>query len=639
MSDWLMKNKIRFLIVCILLCSLLLAFNVPGVEAQASDLTLGLNLPNEGETFYAGPSSLLYNIPIEGWVQSLTYTPSEISVVIDVYRDSILVVSQPLIPESNGVFKTYAQLNPGAYTIQFAAEFIPCGDTCHIHPSDMFASKEWDQSIYLPVGPLQFIITATDPAGHTASLERNITVDRSGYAIIPVQVQMINDMEVPVQDIPVSASAWIYIWRSRIFSSGTDAGGLANMKVEALAEATTTYRFEVKPTIMDGILYESINPVDIVLPAKATSAPLVTLQVKASLASIQGKLVGDLSLPEMTIWAVPDDYGPAITTKVDSTGNYYFKNLPIGKYTLMADKDQLGALGLEMDDVKVDLTRIISASVNLELTSLDGYSCQGVVLDKQGNSLPFAWGVIGNIKYPVQASPASGQFTLFGLPEEKVKLVISAPGFFSKTKVIDPGSKACSELEFKLVKQPETRTLVWGDGSLIVSPETHISQSDQHIFLEKGWLWGQNSTDEEITIQIGTVEISLSSGRFALEDIPGRITLFYLLDGNARVSTIGSSISDQVPSGSLIILDESTGYHILPYDHVLVGSYNMYESQPGTTIFEPSLISKILNRFALLGIDLAQLVTYVTYAAIVLSIILLPFVLLYRWMKRKKLKN
>jgi hypothetical protein len=64
----------------------------------------------------------------------------------------------------------------------------------------------------------------------------------------------------------------------------------------------------------------------------------------------------------------------------------------------------------------------------------------------------------------------------------------------------------------------------------------------------------------------------------------------------------------------------------------------MYESQPGTTIFEPSLISRILNRFALLGIDLAQLVTFVTYAAIVLSIILLPVVLLYRWMKKRKLK-
>lgn len=634
-----MKNKIRFFIVGLVVCSLVMAFNVPGVEAQTSDLTLGLNLPNEGETFYAGPSSLLYNIPIEGWVQSLTYTPSEISVVIDVYRDSVLVVSQPVIPESSGVYKTYAQLNPGAYTIQFAAEFIPCGDTCHIHPSDMFASNEWDQSFFLPAGRLVFIITATDPAGHTASLQRNITVDRSGYVIVPVQVQIINDMEVSVQDIPVSASTWIYIWRSRIFSSGTDAGGLANIKVEALTEATTTYRFEVKPTIMDGILYESINPVDIVLPAKATSAPLVTLQVKASLASIKGRLVGDLSLPEMTIWAVPDDYGPAITTKVDSTGNYYFKDLPIGKYTLMADKDQLGALGLEMDDVKVDLTRIISASVNLELSSLDGYSCQGVVLDKQGNSLPFGWAVLENARYPVQVSPASGKFALFGLPEEKVKLVVSAPGFFSKTKVIDPGSKACSELEFKLVKQPETRTLTWGDGSLIVSPETRLSQSGQHIFLEKGWLWGQNSTDEDIVIQIGTVEISLSSGRFALEDIPGETTLFYLLEGNARVSTIGSPKPEQVPAGSLIVLDESTGYHLLPYEPVLVGSYNMYESQSGTTIFEPSLITKILNRFALLGIDLAQLVTYVTYAAIVLSIILLPFILLYRWMKNRKLKN
>jgi hypothetical protein len=45
----------------------MLAITLPFAgHAQSEDLTIGLILPNEGETFYAGPSSLLYMIPIRG---------------------------------------------------------------------------------------------------------------------------------------------------------------------------------------------------------------------------------------------------------------------------------------------------------------------------------------------------------------------------------------------------------------------------------------------------------------------------------------------------------------------------------------------------------------------------------------------
>ena len=46
------------------------------VNAQSNTITIHLDDPSENQTFYFGPSTLLYSIPIKGWVPNNLSLPS-----------------------------------------------------------------------------------------------------------------------------------------------------------------------------------------------------------------------------------------------------------------------------------------------------------------------------------------------------------------------------------------------------------------------------------------------------------------------------------------------------------------------------------------------------------------------------------
>ncbi len=604
------------------------------VQAQGEEFKIGLTLPNEGETFYAGPSSLLYNIPIEGWVESESFSPTQIMVEIAIYQDTSLVTHLTISPDSDGVFRIYATVNPGAYAEDFAAEFIPCGDVCHVHPSAQFSRDEWDASLKLPPGPMLLMVTATDPAGRIASAQRTITVDRSGYAVVPVQVEIISDQQVPLENIPISGATWLYMWRSRFATGGTDENGVAYVQVEALAQAPTTYRFQVLPSVLNGIHYESITPVEITLPPGATDGLPVTLQVKAQMGKIFGLVKGTFAPSPFYVWVVHQPNGEARIIQVNADGAFIIDNIPFGEYIITFDQDSLASQGLVAADQQIDLEQLTSPVVELELLPLEGYSYRGEILDSEGRILPFAWINVEKLDI-FQAVLPEGHYALHGVPVEKATLVVDAPGYYSQARVVDQTTSSNGELDFKLVRHPETQSIPWGDGEIVVPSETRSSSSGQHIFLERGWLWGYNQDEDKVIIQVGSVEIDLLSGIFALEDVPGQATSFYLLDGSGMITLDGGTNTLSIQAGQVIVLGEDSQPSVIPYDQVVLRALHSNERVPVSTIFQPTLMAQLANRLALIGIDAARLITFVTYAIILISSILLPLIAFCRWSRQK----
>lgn len=636
-----LKMKIftkQFLIIIIIGCFILLPLG-PNARAESINLVLRLDLPNEGETFYSGPSTLLYNIPIEGQVSSPGHDPREIQVKIEILQDLQVVASQDVNPDGNGKFRIYAQVNPGAYVENFVAELIPCGDRCHVHPSDSFSRHEWDASFSLPPGVMIISVTAIDPDGNTANLERNITVDRSHMVDIPIRVVFFSSSDLPLEGIPISASTWLYMWRSRIFSGGTNSDGNATLQVEALSERATNYRFEVKPTVLNGILYESVSPVDITLVPGGNNIPKITLVIKASLASIQGRISGDQVPSELTIWAIPDDNGNILTTEINGDGTFEFKEIPINQYTITTDKDSLATLGYSLKDVKLDLSKNTNPIIEMNITKLDGFICQGIVLDNADNPIPFSWGTIEGDKNPVESRPDTGKFSILNLADGNMTYIVNAPGYYSQAKVISPGSETCSEIKFNLSLKPESREIAWGSGKITVPAESVISQSGNSIFIERGWLWGNSIDIEPIILQSGNLRIQLENGRFALQNLPGLTQFFILIEGSGSIQPTSSSSWSPIPTGTLILLENQPDLVMMPIESTLITHYLRSNISPIMTSFEPTFIESVLSRLALLGIDAAKLITFVTYAIVLISIMLLPIIMLIRWRRKQKLQK
>jgi hypothetical protein len=631
-----MKISRRSIVAAWLLgCTLAAAQPFAG-HAQSEDLSVGLTLPNEGETFYAGPSSLLYMIPIRGWVKSVSFPIDQLSVEIEIYQDSTLAASLAIAPDSEGNFESFAKVNPGAYSQEFAAEFIPCGDVCHFNPSTQFQKTDWVPDLDLPPGPMRLVVTATDPAGRVASDQRNITVDRSAYAIVPVQIVLEAASPFPIENIPITATSWLYMWRSRFATGATDAGGLAHVRVEALSQAPTSLRFQIKPVVVDGVYYEGITPVDIVLPASAISGPLVTIKVRATLGSIHGQVHGDFPYSRLQIWAIHLPEGNAMTTSVTQDGSFVFENVAIGEYMITSDPDILAAHRFATKNVTVDLSQSVTGYVDLDLLPLENQSVQGDITDTKGNRLPFAWVSFEDQDIVEEVMPGSGQYTLSGLTAQNAILVAYAPGYYSQVRVADLTIEPDAGLDFKLVRRPETRSLPWGDGEIIVSPETRISLSGQNIFLERGWLWGQNHDDDSVTIQSGQIRLNLSNGKFALEAIPGQPAWFYLFEGNGTVSSEVGSRVFHIQAGQMVALDGDSQFSVVPYDPVVVKIMRSDVQLSVPMVLQPTITAQITNRLALIGIDMAKMVTFITYMAIIISIILLPSIALNRLIHKRK---
>lgn len=128
-------------------------------------------------------------------------------------------------------------------------------------------------------------------------------------------------------------------------------------------------------------------------------------------------------------------------------------------------------------------------------------------------------------------------------------------------------------LEMRLVAQPESYTLEWGEGQSFVPAESYLKADDQRSELKRGWLWGN-----------GGEMLSLESQQpLPLE-----------------------------PAVVVALQDDSTG------------------------ALEPTWQPGLHNRQVLPGVGSARLVTFITYILGIMSLIALPLLLILLGLRRRK---
>jgi hypothetical protein len=404
--------------------------------------------------------------------------------------------------------------------------------------------------------------------------------------------------------------------------------------VEALTDVPTHYIFKVEPMVVDGVLYESETPVEVILSPAATTSAQVTLQVSASLGQISGS-VSSLSGQDK-IWAISLPNGSANVAKISSSGLFSFTDLKVGQYLLTTDPQTLAEQGLALNAQKIDLTESLSAQVDLIPQPLDGASLTGNIAGDQGEPLPFAWVSVNTLTK--QADPISGTYTLFGDTAPKATVIVSAPGYYSQAFNIDFHDVKTNQKSFNLVRRPQTTVIPWGDGTITIPPETVSNMEGQQITFEQGWLWGSGESDPPLIIQWGDFKITIPSGKFALEGLPDRPSWLYMKDGQASIQQAGKGGSILVNAGEMVLLSQGLEPQTVNYDPVVIDALRVDFQVPIVPTWQPSLSAQFRDRMARIGIGTAQIVTFITYVIEVLAILAIPF-LGVNWLIQKKKKE
>jgi hypothetical protein len=623
------STLVNLLMQCLMSVVLLPGFiGLPQESEQV--VTINLVRPGEGETFYAGPSSLLYNIPIHGWVESDLYRTDEIKVVLAIYQNSGLVLTQETLAEANGEFEFYATVNPDGSIEKFPAVHADCSSYCH-----------YLSELVLPAGKMTLELTSIDPAGNQDRVERHIIVDRSGYAYLPLQVVLKGSGPSgrALTDIPVSASTRVYMWRGRNFLASTDDQGFAEIRIEALAESPTHYRIQVEPTIVEGVLYYSGEPVEISLPPGATASPAITLDVKTSTGNISGNIMGmDESLASSArVLAIRPLDGVSYSESISPQGKFEFDDIPLYEYMIVPDLEhQTRNQGFTPEIAKVNLVESQSASLEFATAAIAGTSLPGEVRGEEGNPLPFAWITNEELAITQRVMVDSGRFELHGLPDNSGTFIINAPGYYSLATSLDPVTDQPLDFSPILVRRPDTILVPWGNGEIVVPSESLVELSTSRIWFGQGWIWGDNQQSSEITIQHELADIILSQGRFAFESLPNRKNWLYMIEGNAVIQPSDGRPSVTIHPGEMVILIQNKEPVTIPIDHTVVTALHWQENDSSQPVWEPSLDARIRDRISRIGVGSLQMVTFITYGLILISIVGFPFTALYLNLTRRK---
>ncbi|MCA9977015.1 MAG: hypothetical protein KC413_14740, partial [Anaerolineales bacterium] len=180
-----------------LVCLLTAVMNgrISPTAAQDDPFAVHLEWPNEGETFYAGPTSLLYSIPIKGWIDAAGHDPAAITLYLDILQGDAVVDELTGLVQPDGTFELIVTVNPDGSDGKFPAEHLTCGYYCHL-----------PGNLNLPDGPITVRVTAVTPDNEQAQTERHVTVDRSVYTAVPITVLLADNLEQPVAGVKVNAS-------------------------------------------------------------------------------------------------------------------------------------------------------------------------------------------------------------------------------------------------------------------------------------------------------------------------------------------------------------------------------------------------------------------------------------------------
>lgn len=620
------QQTVRMLSLLGLGLILMLLGSVNNAKAQADLLKVELEWPNEGETLYAGPTSLLYQIPIKGLITTQAFSPTDIEVVLTVSEGAEIIGNLQTMADANGRFEFNVTVNPQGSSEEFTIAFNDCGDDCH-SPGDMD----------LQPGKLQLHVTATDPDGNEAHAERNITVDIAELATVPVTVLLADDSQQIVEHVNVSASTWVYLWRTRFGHGITDGTGITAVQVEALSQSPTEYVFKIDPTVVDGVLYEGVEPVTVELSPGATTAPPITLSVNAYTGAVSGQLLGmtNVAVNDLSVLAIRLPAGESYQTNPSDQGVFTFPSLPIDHYLLAVAGDPALENRMQSEPQSVDLFENREAEVEIPLMMATGSQPSRQIINDVGMALPFAWVTVEENGRSHRAALDSGTVVFNELPTDASLITVSAPGYYSQKQLVNISSNSSLDGDLILTERPETQRLSWGSGTIIVPAETRTENTDKRLFLERGWLWGESNTVEPFMIQTLTADITPLEGRFALLYLPGEQAWLYQFDGRSQIQPYNKSEPITVQSGHMINLLNEAGLQVVPYNPAIVAAMYPNTTPPIQAVWEPTLSARLRDQLAQVGINTAQIITFVTYFIVLSSLFLIPITAVYwRW-KRK----
>lgn len=602
------------------LLTLMLLCAVPASLAHMQDaqreatVRVSIERPAEGETFYAGPASLLYSVTITGWAFSTEYDASDLDVHLEIIQSQETVGRLQTRPRADGSFFFSATANP---------EGLPLNT-----PDPTCLECHYVSPVNLPAGPMELRVTARDPQGGEATAQRQIIMDRSAQATIPVTVEVAGEETSIPSDLPVTASAWLYEWRARYGTGNLDSKAAAHVSVEALAQAPTTYVLTVPPTVHDGVIYESVEPVAVTIPPGAAQGDAVTLRVTSHFGELAGYVHPTPSRPiRLQAVRIPDGFTFETTTRED--GAFRFFRLPIASYRLSVAPEELAQKALLSDATSVDLTASPALTATLSLESARPRRLDVTVQTEDGNPVPFAWIALQDVADARRVSPLSGEAQLSNLPAENVPLTIVAPGFYSQVHVAEI---ATDSLTARLVENPGTQIVEWGNGQLTIPPESIILVEDEQIALVRGWLWGAAYDHQTAPIKVGSVTLQHAGGAFALERIPENGGWLYVLEGTATVSR-AQDAPIRVTEGQMLALLPNGQLQPVPLAMTTVELLQDAAGFAPAPTWQPALSAQVRDGLARVGVSIAQLVTFITYIIILLSLLVIPLSALYWWRK------
>lgn len=597
--------------------------NFHPVKAQAEDFIVRIVYPGEGETIYAGPSSLLFSIPVSGYVHHSNYDFDQISLHLEVIKDGQLIGSHDETLTHYDTFDFYLTANADATDDEFDPMHASCVAYCHVR-----------SDLSLPAGNVILRVTAKAPNGDSVTAERKIIVDHSNYVDVPVKVVFEDNSDLPASGIPIKASTWLYMWRARSATGSTDQQGNAWVKVEALAEVPTHWVFSIPPVIINGVRYESVDSVELTINPGVTDPSPILLRVISQKGEILGKLT-DNNGNEVSLKAVRLSTGEVYETKTSTNGSFSFSDMQIDRYVLLADSS-LERENVLVYPILVDLTVSPEVNINIQMLQFEGRSFHGRVIDEHNLAMPFAWVTIDNSTYVQSVSPENGEYAILGLKGEELNLQIRSPGYFSQDTSVSLKSLPDSFFEVKLKPQEGTAFLPWGSGSVTLPAETELNVENGVITLEKGWVWGRGSGSDLIIRSTGT-EIKMADASFAYELLPNQSEWLFIFEGSAEIRS-GKDLLE-VGAEQMVNLSDKQTIMVIPYDPVILSALRPDEPVPVSLVREQTMLEKMKGALQGIGVNFAQVIVYVVYIAGLMALIFFPVKFFIKWLKKKKLPN
>ncbi|MEJ2013353.1 MAG: hypothetical protein P8X64_14150 [Anaerolineales bacterium] len=590
-------------------------------SAQDNVFAVSIASPAEGETLYAGPTTLLYTVEVRGWVTG-TDDPADVSLQLEIFKDDVLQSRLITSPQPDGSYGFPVTVNPEGSEGNFTPVEVEAGcEDCHYVTANSF-----------PNGVLRLKVTATDPQGRMAISERSIIVDRSAYTSVPVKVVAADDPGHTMPGITIEASTWIYEWRARHAYARTDETGITYLNLEALSQAPTRYIVKAQSSVQDGVFYEDAGALELTIPAGSEINGPVVVEVRRALELISGRirfLNSRVPLP-LTMWAVRVWDESLYQTSVDLYGRFRFSNMPLGRYILTADPAVLAELGWRTDQQVVELTSSSKEDIVLTATAMEGTRVEGQLIDSNGSIIPFGRVTVQDSSVGADILPSTARWSLYDAPGIPFTLIATAPGYLPANFEVDPDSRSTNMLA--LEPSPETQLLEWGPGSVTIPAGTQTALKNGLIQLSHGWIWGTDGGDAPLKVQLPNADITIYGGSFALEVVPGKINRLFIDKGHAEIVSRASGFKSEVSAGEMIDLtNPDRSIPVLQnaiVDQAIQAEYGIEIPRA----YDPGAVTQQKT-----GVQtIAGIITLITYYLIFLILGALPLILIY-WLIRRRM--